>query len=68
MALHAAPARIELLEDSVATRGVEEGGDAGCLGARRAAGDGKGKGTLDRVEVSVLREGELELVAEGLSR
>ena len=46
-------------------RGDEEGGDAGCLGARQAAGGGEGEAALGRVEMGVLREGELGHMSEG---
>ena len=59
---HEASVRVKLLEDGASTRCVKEGGDAGRLDARRAAGDGKGEATLDGVEVGVFGEGELQLI------
>ena len=58
----------EILEDCTAIRGIEEGGDAGGLGARRAAGDGERKAALSRIKVSVLGKRELKLVSEGGAR
>jgi hypothetical protein len=58
----------EILEDRTAVRGIEEGGDAGGLRARRAAGDGERKAALSSIEVSVFGKGELKLVPEGSTR
>ena len=48
--------------------GIEEGGDAGGLRARRAAGDGERKAALSRIEVSDLGKRELKLVSERSAR
>ncbi len=37
---------------------------AGRLDANRATGDREGKAALDRVEMGILREGQLQLMAE----
>jgi hypothetical protein len=65
MILYDVPVRVKLLEDGASARYVKEGGDAGRLDARRAAGEGKGEATLDLVDVGVLGEGELQLVSKG---
>ena len=65
MILHGAPMCVKLLEDGAAARSIEKGGDVRRLNARRAAGNGEGEAVLDGIEMGVLREGELELVAEG---
>ena len=57
--------RVELLEDGATVRRVEVGGDAEGLGASRAAGNGEGEAALGRVEMSILCNGELELVSKG---
>ena len=58
--------RVKLLKDGTASRGVEEGGEAGRFDARRAAGDGEGETALGWIEMGILGEGDLKLVTEGL--
>ena len=56
------------MKDGTAISCVEEGGDAGGLRARRAAGDGERKAALNGIEMSILCKGELELVSERRAR
>jgi hypothetical protein len=58
----------EILKDRTAACGIEEGGDAGGLRARRAAGDGERKSALSSIKVSVLGKRELKLMPKGGAR